>query len=51
MRLMGDTNWWMPAWSRTVLRLPTAPKVIRLPDAVPAQRSAAIPPSTVIIDD
>ena len=22
MRLMGDANWWMPAWTRTALRLP-----------------------------
>jgi RND superfamily putative drug exporter len=22
MRLMGDANWWMPTWTRTVLRLP-----------------------------
>src|SRR5215212_9182941 len=22
MRLMGDANWWMPTWSRKVLRLP-----------------------------
>jgi RND superfamily putative drug exporter len=23
MKLLGDANWWMPDWTRTVLRLPT----------------------------
>jgi putative drug exporter of the RND superfamily len=30
MKLLGDANWWMPQWTRTVLRLPereAAPKV------------------------
>jgi RND superfamily putative drug exporter len=30
MRLLGDANWWMPTWTRTVLRLPRsepAPKI------------------------
>jgi RND superfamily putative drug exporter len=30
MKLLGDANWWMPQWTRTVLRLPereVAPKV------------------------
>jgi uncharacterized membrane protein YdfJ with MMPL/SSD domain len=22
MKLLGDANWWMPKWTRTVLRLP-----------------------------
>jgi RND superfamily putative drug exporter len=22
MRLLGDANWWMPNWTRTVLRIP-----------------------------
>ena len=31
MRLLGDANWWMPAWTRSMLRLrdpePAAPEV------------------------
>jgi putative drug exporter of the RND superfamily len=30
MRLLGDANWWMPKWTRTVLRIPRpepAPKI------------------------
>ena len=31
MRLLGDANWWMPAWTRRVLRVrdprPAAPEV------------------------
>ena len=30
MRLLGEANWWMPSWTRTVLRIPhpqAAPKV------------------------
>jgi putative drug exporter of the RND superfamily len=37
MRLLGDANWWMPKWTRTVLRIPH-PK--------PAPRTAA-PPTPV----
>ena len=51
MRLMGDANWWMPHWSRTLLRLPDD-AVIRLPDgAVPSQRSAPASLPAVPVED
>jgi RND superfamily putative drug exporter len=51
MRLMGDTNWWMPSWTRTALRLPK-PTVIRLPDSsLPAQRRAPAGLPPVSVDD
>ncbi|HEX8105304.1 MAG TPA: MMPL family transporter [Solirubrobacteraceae bacterium] len=32
MRLLGDANWWMPNWTRSILRLPKPPVV---PKAAP----------------
>jgi RND superfamily putative drug exporter len=37
MRLLGDANWWMPKWARTVLRVPQAepsPTIAALPAPV-----------------
>ena len=31
MKLLGDANWWMPAWTRTVLRLPATDPAPSLP--------------------
>ena len=37
MRLLGNANWWMPKWTRTVLRIPQpkpAPKIAAPPTPV-----------------
>jgi len=34
MKLLGDANWWMPAWMNTALRLPH-PEPIAIPDLAP----------------
>jgi putative drug exporter of the RND superfamily len=37
MRLLGDANWWMPKWTRTVLRIPhskPAPRIAAPPTPV-----------------
>jgi RND superfamily putative drug exporter len=40
MKLFGQANWWLPAWTRQALRLPAVsvgPQVVDLRDGVPAQ--------------
>ena len=31
MRLLGDANWWMPAWTRSALFLPQRERVPEVP--------------------
>src|SRR4051812_4800137 len=38
MRLLGDANWWMPTWTRTMLRIPhakSAPRIAAPPSPSP----------------
>jgi RND superfamily putative drug exporter len=39
MRLLGDANWWMPAWMRTALRVRDR---ARLPDTAVPEHIAAL---------
>jgi uncharacterized membrane protein YdfJ with MMPL/SSD domain len=36
MKLLGDWNWCMPKWTRTVLRIPHRDRAAELPAALPA---------------
>src|SRR4051794_32443471 len=36
MKLLADWNWWMPAWTRTVLRIPQSEPAPETPPAPPA---------------
>jgi hypothetical protein len=35
MKLLGEANWWMPAWLETVLRLPHPEPIVVVGDVAP----------------
>jgi RND superfamily putative drug exporter len=35
MKLLGDWNWWMPKWTRIVLRIPHREPAAEIPTAPP----------------